>query len=148
MFRKVFIANRGEIAVRVVRTCREMGIATVVGYSDADRDSLAVKLADEAVCIGPGPSAKSYLNAPNILTAALMTNCEAVHPGYGFLSENAYFAEICARCGLVFIGPPPDAMREMGDKARAKQRAVAAGLPVTPGTERPLKNVAEAREIA
>ncbi|MCS6800832.1 MAG: acetyl-CoA carboxylase biotin carboxylase subunit [Chloroflexota bacterium] len=148
MFRKLFIANRGEIAVRIIRACRDLGIRSVVGYSEADRDSLAVQLADESICIGPGPSAKSYLNIPNIITAALLTNCDAVHPGYGFLSENPYLPEICEHCGLVFVGPPAEAIREMGDKARARARMAAVGVPTVPGTDRPLRNVAEARDRA
>lgn len=148
VFRKLFIANRGEIAVRIVRACRDLGIRAVVGYSEADRDSLAVQLADESICIGPGPSAKSYLNVPNIITAALLTNCEAVHPGYGFLSENPYLPEICDHCGIVFVGPPAEALREMADKARARERMAAAGVPTVPGTNRALRNLAEAREIA
>ncbi|GIW11382.1 MAG: acetyl-CoA carboxylase biotin carboxylase subunit [Dehalococcoidia bacterium] len=148
MFKKLFIANRGEIAVRIIRACRELGIRTVVGYSEADRESLAVKLADEAICIGPGPSSKSYLHIPNLITAALLTGCEAVHPGYGFLSENPYLPEICEHCGLVFVGPPAEALREMGDKARARRRMKTIGVPTVPGTDRPLRNVAEAREVA
>ncbi len=148
MFNKIFVANRGEIAVRIVRACRDMGIRSVIGYSESDRDSLAVRLADEAICIGPGPSAKSYLNVPNLITAALLTGCEAVHPGYGFLSENAYLPEICDHCGIAFIGPTASAMREMSDKAKARERMARAGLPTVPGTDRPLRGVAEAREIA
>ncbi|MGH2515537.1 MAG: biotin carboxylase N-terminal domain-containing protein, partial [Ktedonobacterales bacterium] len=106
MFNKVLIANRGEIALRVLRACRELGVRTVMAYSEADRDSLPVKLADERICIGPPAGSKSYLNIPNIISAALLTGCEAIHPGYGFLSENPSFAEVCADCGLVFIGPP------------------------------------------
>jgi acetyl-CoA carboxylase biotin carboxylase subunit len=134
MFQKILIANRGEIAVRVIRACHEMGIKAVVAYSEADHDSLAVKLADEAICIGPGPSTKSYLNIPNIIEAALLSNCEAIHPGYGFLSENAGFAEICETCNIKFIGPPPSAVYRMGDKVQARQAAVENGLPVLPGT--------------
>ncbi|GIW06438.1 MAG: acetyl-CoA carboxylase biotin carboxylase subunit [Dehalococcoidia bacterium] len=148
MFSKLFIANRGEIAVRIVRACRDLGIRSVVGYSEADRDSLAVQLADESICIGPGPSAKSYLNIPNIITAALLTGCEAVHPGYGFLSENPYLPEICEHCGIVFVGPPAESLREMGDKARARERMASVGVPTVPGTNRALRNLAEAREIA
>src|SRR5215469_14337964 len=118
MFQKVLIANRGEIAVRIIRACHEMGIKAVVAYSEADRESLAVQLADESVCIGPGPSTKSYLNIPNIISAALLTDCEAIHPGYGFLSENAGFAEICESCNIVFIGPPAHVITNMGDKVQ------------------------------
>jgi acetyl-CoA carboxylase, biotin carboxylase subunit len=134
MFQKILIANRGEIAVRIVRACRELGVKAVVAYSEADRDSLAVKLTDEAICIGPGPSTKSYLNIPNIIEAALLSNCEAIHPGYGFLSENAGFAEICETCHLKFIGPPPQVVARMGDKVEARRAAVESGLPVLPGT--------------
>jgi acetyl-CoA carboxylase biotin carboxylase subunit len=148
VFSKLFIANRGEIAVRIVRACRDLGIRSVVGYSEADRESLAVQIADESICIGPGPSGKSYLNIPNIITAALLTGCEAVHPGYGFLSENPYLPEICDHCGLTFVGPPASSLREMGDKARARERMAAAGIPTVPGTDRALRNVAEAREVA
>ncbi|MDO8673105.1 MAG: acetyl-CoA carboxylase biotin carboxylase subunit [Dehalococcoidia bacterium] len=148
MFDKILIANRGEIAVRVIRACHELGVRTVVAYSEADRDSLAVRLADEAVCVGPPAAAKSYLNIPNIVSAALVTGCDAIHPGYGFLSENAYFAEICEKCSLVFIGPPPGVMEEMGDKAAARKAMRRAGLPLVPGTETSLKSVGEAREAA
>jgi acetyl-CoA carboxylase, biotin carboxylase subunit len=134
MFQKVLIANRGEIAVRIIRACREMGVKAVVAYSEADRESLAVQLADESVCIGPGPSTKSYLNIPNIISAALLTDCEAIHPGYGFLSENAGFAEICESCNIVFIGPPAHVITNMGDKVQARQAAIESGLPVLPGT--------------
>src|SRR5215813_6509186 len=135
MFEKVLIANRGEIALRVIRACRELGIRTVAAYSEADRESLPVRLADERICIGPGPSSKSYLHIPNIISAALLTGSEAIHPGYGFLSENPSFAETCADCGLIFIGPPPAAMVTMGDKVEAREAMSAAGLPMLPGTE-------------
>ncbi|MFN8533692.1 MAG: acetyl-CoA carboxylase biotin carboxylase subunit [Dehalococcoidia bacterium] len=148
MFKKLFIANRGEIAVRIIRACRDLHIQSVVGYSEADRDSLAVQLADESICIGPGPSGKSYLNIPNIITAALLTGCEAVHPGYGFLSEHPYLPEICEHCGIAFVGPPAESLREMGDKARARQRMADLGISTVPGTDRALRNVAEAREVA
>lgn len=148
MLEKVLIANRGEIAVRIVRACRELGIRSVVAYSEADRDSLAVRLADEAVCIGPPPPAKSYLHAPSLLSAALITGCDAVHPGYGFLSENPYFAEVIKQCGLTFVGPEPEAIAIMGDKAAARTAMRAAGLPVMPGSEQTLASVDEARELA
>ncbi|HEU5103257.1 MAG TPA: biotin carboxylase N-terminal domain-containing protein, partial [Roseiflexaceae bacterium] len=144
MFEKILIANRGEIAVRIVRACQELGVRAVVAYSQADRDSLAVRLADEAVCIGPAAPARSYLNPPALITAALITGCDAVHPGYGFLSENPYFAEICAECKLTFIGPSPEAIRLMGDKAQARVIAKQAGVPVVPGSESPMKDEAEA----
>ncbi len=148
MLEKVLIANRGEIAVRVVRACRELGVRSVVAYSEADRDSLAVRLADEAVCIGPPPPAKSYLHAPSLISAALITGCDAVHPGYGFLSENPYFAEIIKQCGLTFVGPEPDAIAVMGDKAAARAAMRDAGMPVMPGSEQTLTGVDEARELA
>src|SRR5262245_417150 len=116
MFRKILIANRGEIALRIIRACREMGIATVAVYSEADENSLHVRYADESVCIGKRPSKQSYLNIPALISAAEITDAEAVHPGYGFLAENAHFAEICQKCNLKFIGPPPEAIRAMGDK--------------------------------
>jgi acetyl-CoA carboxylase, biotin carboxylase subunit len=135
MFQQVLIANRGEIALRVIRACRELGVETVVAYSEADRTSLPVKMADRHICIGPAPSGKSYLNIPNIISAALLTGCEAIHPGYGFLSENASFAEVCRDVGLIFIGPPPEAMVTMGDKVQARLAMKAAGLPMLPGTD-------------
>jgi acetyl-CoA carboxylase biotin carboxylase subunit len=147
MFKKVLIANRGEIALRVIRACRELGVRTVAAYSEADRDSLPVRIADERICIGPGPSSKSYLHIPNLISAALLTGSEAIHPGYGFLSENPSFAEICADCNLVFIGPPPAAMVKMGDKVEAREAMSAAGLPMLPGTE-VLRSVGEGEEAA
>jgi acetyl-CoA carboxylase biotin carboxylase subunit len=148
MFNKVLIANRGEIAVRIVRACQELGLRAVVAYSQADRDSLAVRLADEAVCIGPAAPARSYLNPPALISAALITGCEAIHPGYGFLSENPYFAEICDECKLTFIGPSPEAIRLMGDKATARQTMRAAGLPVIPGSDGALRGIDEAYDLA
>jgi acetyl-CoA carboxylase biotin carboxylase subunit len=147
MFNKVLIANRGEIALRVIRACRELGVKTVAAYSEADRDSLPVRMADERICIGPGPSSKSYLHIPNLISAALLTGSDAIHPGYGFLSENASFAEVCADCGVVFIGPPPAAMVRMGDKVEARQAMSAAGLPMLPGTE-VLRSVGEGEAAA
>jgi len=134
MFKKVLIANRGEIALRVIRACREMGLATVAVHSTADSDALHVRFADQAVCIGPPPSRQSYLNVPMIISAAEVTGADAVHPGYGFLSENADFAEVCRKCGLTWIGPPPEAMRLMGDKIRARAAMAAAGVPTLPGS--------------
>lgn len=134
MFKKILIANRGEIALRVIRACHELGVRAVVAYSEADRDSLPVRMADESVCIGPGPSTKSYLNIPNLISAALLSNCEAIHPGYGFLSENAGFAEICAQVKLKFIGPSAAAINRMGDKVAARRAALENGLPILPGT--------------
>jgi acetyl-CoA carboxylase biotin carboxylase subunit len=135
MFRKILIANRGEIACRIIWACRELGIQTVAVYSEADRDSLHVRFADEAICIGPPPSAQSYLNIPAIISAAELTDADAIHPGYGFLSENPYFAEVCAACNITFIGPSPQVMHTMGDKASAKRAMKSAGVPVTPGSE-------------
>lgn len=148
MFEKVLIANRGEIAVRIVRACHELGLRTVVAYSEADRSSLAVRLADEAVCIGPAPASRSYLNASALISAALISGCDAIHPGYGFLSENPYFAEIVKQCKLTYIGPEPDTIATMGDKAAARAAMRAAGLPVMPGSEQTLSTVDEARELA
>lgn len=135
MFKKILIANRGEIALRVIRTCREMGIKTVAVYSTADADSLHVRFADEAVCIGPAPSSASYLNIPNIISAAEITNADAIHPGYGFLSENAKFSKICAENGIKFIGASPEHIEKMGDKATAKATMKAAGVPCVPGSD-------------
>ncbi|MDY0329655.1 MAG: acetyl-CoA carboxylase biotin carboxylase subunit [Thiomonas sp.] len=135
MFKKILIANRGEIALRVQRACREMGIQTVVVYSEADRDAKYVKLADESVCIGPAPSAQSYLHMPAIISAAEVTDAEAIHPGYGFLSENADFAERVEKSGFAFIGPRPDSIRLMGDKVSAKQSMIRSGVPCVPGSE-------------
>ena len=134
MFKKVLIANRGEIALRVIRTCKEMGIKTVAVYSTADKDSLHVKFADEAVCIGKPFSADSYLNIPHIMAAAEITNADSIHPGYGFLAENADLARACAEAGLAFIGPPAAAMEKMGGKIPARQVAIAADVPLVPGT--------------
>lgn len=148
MVHRVLIANRGEIAVRIVRACQELGIQAVVAYSQADRDSLAVRLADEAVCIGPGAPSRSYLNPPALITAAMITGCDSIHPGYGFLSENPYFAEICTECKLTFVGPSADVIRLMGDKSMARRTMKKAGLPVIPGSDGTIQNVDEAYEIA
>ncbi|HAE14755.1 MAG: acetyl-CoA carboxylase biotin carboxylase subunit [Chitinophagales bacterium] len=148
MFKKILIANRGEIALRVIRTAREMGIKTVAVYSTADKDSLPVRFADEAVCIGPAPSRESYLSIPNIMAAAEITNADAIHPGYGFLSENEMFADICQKYGIKFIGPRADHIRSMGDKITAKESMRKAGVPVVPGSDGLLKDVADAREQA
>lgn len=148
MFKKILIANRGEIALRIIRTCREMGIKTVAVYSTADRESLHVRFADEAVCIGPPKSADSYLNIPSILAAAEITNADAIHPGYGFLSENARFSEICRDYGIKFIGPSPEAISSMGDKATAKETMKAAGVPVVPGSEGLLEDIETAKKNA
>jgi acetyl-CoA carboxylase biotin carboxylase subunit len=135
MFKKVLVANRGEIALRVIRACRELGVRTIIAYSEADEDSLPVRMADEKICIGPATSSKSYLNIPNIVSAALLTNCDAIHPGYGFLSENPVFAQMCADCRIVFIGPPPAAMVTMGDKVEAREAMAKGGLPMLAGTD-------------
>ncbi|HEV8310605.1 MAG TPA: acetyl-CoA carboxylase biotin carboxylase subunit [Methylomirabilota bacterium] len=148
MFGKILIANRGEIALRILRTCREMGIRTVVAHSKADANSLPVLLADESVCIGPEDSAQSYLNIPSLISAAEVTDAEAIHPGYGFLAENATFAEICRACSIRFIGPSPDAIRLLGDKVRARDLARKAEVPLLPGSEGALRDETEARAWA
>jgi acetyl-CoA carboxylase biotin carboxylase subunit len=148
MFKKILVCNRGEIALRIIRTCRDLGIKTVQIYSKADADSRPVQLADEAVLIGPPASARSYLHIPSIIHACLMTGAEAVHPGYGFLSQDTYFAEICRDSGITFIGPSPEVMEMMGDKSSARKLMADAGLPVPGGTEQPLVNYDEARERA
>jgi acetyl-CoA carboxylase biotin carboxylase subunit len=148
MFKKILIANRGEIALRIIRTCREMGIKTVAVYSTADAESLHVKFADEAVCIGPAPSTDSYLKMANILAAAEITNADAIHPGYGFLSENAKFSKLCEDYKIKFIGASPDMIAKMGDKATAKATMIAAGVPVIPGSEGLLESYEEAERLA
>ncbi|HOZ39221.1 MAG TPA: biotin carboxylase N-terminal domain-containing protein, partial [Flavobacteriales bacterium] len=148
MFKKILIANRGEIALRVIRTCREMGIKTVAVYSTADRESLHVRFADEAVCIGPPPSKDSYLNMVRIIAAAEITNADAIHPGYGFLSENAKFSKLCQQHGIKFIGALPEQIEAMGDKATAKATMIAAGVPVVPGTEGLVTDIALAKKEA
>jgi acetyl-CoA carboxylase biotin carboxylase subunit len=148
MFKKILIANRGEIALRIIRTCREMGIKTVAVYSTADKDSLHVKFADEAVCIGGPKSQESYLNIPHIMAACEITNADAVHPGYGFLAENAKFAQICADHGIKFIGPTPDMINKMGDKITAKETMIKAGVPVVPGGEGLLESIDAAKKLA
>jgi acetyl-CoA carboxylase biotin carboxylase subunit len=148
LFKKILIANRGEIALRIIRTCKEMGIQTVAVYSTADRDSLHVRFADEAVCIGPPRSADSYLNIPQILAAAEITNADAIHPGYGFLSENAKFAEVCRDYNIKFIGPTPESIRAMGDKITAKETMKKAGVPTVPGSDGLLGSDSEAMKLA
>jgi acetyl-CoA carboxylase biotin carboxylase subunit len=147
MFQRILIANRGEIALRVLRACRDLGVQAVVAYSDADRDSLPVRLADQAVCIGPGPASRSYNHIPAILSAAIMTGCDAIHPGYGFLAENPILAEVSDECDIVFIGPSPRTIELMGDKATARQIAKKAGVPVLPGTEDPLTPPVDVRRL-
>ena len=148
MFKKILIANRGEIALRVVRAARELGIETVAVYSEADRESLHVRFADDDVCLGPPPARDSYLNIPRIIAAAEITGADAIHPGYGFLAENAEFAEICAASKITFIGPTPEQIRLMGDKATARKTMADTGVPVVPGTPGPVEDVDEARGIA
>ena len=148
MFQKILIANRGEIALRVIRACREMGIRSVAIYSEADRDSLHVALADEAICIGPPESAQSYLNIPRIMSAAEISKADAIHPGYGFLAENPHFAEVCQACKVTFIGPGPESIRLMGDKAQARQTVAAAGVPVVQGSALTVGSPEEARAVA
>jgi acetyl-CoA carboxylase biotin carboxylase subunit len=147
-FRKILIANRGEIACRIIWTCKEMGIGTVAVHSDVDRDSLHVRFADESACIGPAPSAQSYLNIPAIISAAEIFNVDAIHPGYGFLAESAYFAEICEACNVKFIGPRPDVIRLMGEKVAARRAMQEAGVPILPGSPKALESEEEAIEVA
>jgi len=148
MFRKILIANRGEIATRIIWACKELGIKTVAVHSDVDRDSLHVRFADEAVCIGPAQASKSYLNIPALISAAELKNVDAIHPGYGFLSENAHFAEVCRACNIKFIGPSPNVIRLMGDKAQARRAMKSVGVPVTPGFDGIIEDEQEAVEIA
>lgn len=148
MFQKILIANRGEIAVRIIRACREMGIKTVAVYSEADRDALYTLLADEAICIGPAPSAESYLNMEQILTACVAMKADAIHPGFGFLSENARFAELCEKCHIRFIGPPAEVIHRMGNKSEARKTMMEAGVPVIPGSKEPVFTVEEGLKTA
>src|SRR5210317_25808 len=148
MFNKILIANRGEIAMRVIRTCKEMGIKTVAVYSKADEESLHVRFADEAVCIGPAQSSESYLKIPNIIAAAEITNADAIHPGYGFLSENANFSKICAEHDIKFIGASAEMISRMGDKATAKATMKAAGVPCVPGSEGIIKDFKDCQKVA
>src|SRR5215470_5401263 len=146
MFKKILVANRGEIALRIISACRELGIKTVAIYSEADRDALHVRYADEDVCVGPYPSAASYLNISAIVSAAEITEADAIHPGYGFLSENAYFAEILHDCHITFIGPSPEAVRKMGDKSLARRTVAAVGVPTVPGSPGPVEALAVAKK--
>ncbi len=148
MFSKILIANRGEVAVRIIRACRELGIQSVVVFSKADRDSLAVRLADEAICIGEAQASQSYLNIPSLISAAEIADVEAIHPGYGFLAENAHFAEICESCQIKFIGPKPESIRMAGDKSLARQEMIKAGVPIIPGSKGVIKNQEEALRTA
>src|SRR5215212_1974380 len=148
MFKKILIANRGEIALRVIRACRELGVETVAVYSEADRESLHVRFADDDVCIGPPPSRNSYLRIPNLIAAAEITGADAIHPGYGFLAENAEFADICAASKIAFIGPTAEQIRVMGDKAAARKAMTAVGVPIVPGTPGPVEDVDEALAFA
>ncbi|MEP6776340.1 MAG: biotin carboxylase N-terminal domain-containing protein, partial [Chloroflexota bacterium] len=148
MFERILIANRGEIALRVIRACHELGVNAVIAYSEADRDSLPVRMADEAICIGPAAPARSYLHIPSIISAAEMTGCDAIHPGYGFLSENPYIAEICEKVGVTFIGPSTEAIQSMADKVMARKVMREAGLPIIPGTEEALTGADQARLVA
>ncbi|MBI4710490.1 MAG: acetyl-CoA carboxylase biotin carboxylase subunit, partial [Nitrospirae bacterium] len=147
LFKKVLIANRGEIAIRVLRACRELGIKTVVIYSEIEKDALHVRYADESICIGPAPSAQSYLNIPAIISAAEITDAEAVHPGYGFLAENPHFAEACSTSGITFIGPSSENIRLGGDKAKARQIMKRKGIPVVPGSDGPVPDEEMALKI-
>ena len=148
MFKKILIANRGEIALRIISACRELGIRTVAVYSEADRDALHVRFADEDVCIGPARSADSYLNVPAVLSAAEITGADAIHPGYGFLSESAYLAEVCEACHIKFIGPTPNVIRLLGDKARARRAMKKAGVPILPGSDGPIDGEEKALKVA
>ncbi|TKJ39205.1 MAG: acetyl-CoA carboxylase biotin carboxylase subunit [Planctomycetes bacterium B3_Pla] len=148
MFSKILIANRGEIALRIIRACHELDIEAVVVYSEADKDAPYLQLADESICIGPADSAKSYLNIPRIISAAEITDVEAIHPGYGFLAENIHFAEVCRECGITFIGPPVEAMQLLGDKIRARELAHKVGVPVVPGSDGALEKDSDALELA
>ena len=148
MFKKLLVANRGEIAVRIIRACKEMGIRTVIAHSEADRDSLGVLLADESICIGPPPSDRSYLNIANVVSAAQIAHADAIHPGYGFLAENAYLAEVCEEVGIAFIGPKPASIRAFSDKVSARNLMKQAGVPVIPGTQETLSSVDQALAAA
>src|SRR5829696_9165061 len=148
MFQRILVANRGEIALRVIRACKDLGIEVVAVYSEADRDAPYLALADRAICIGPATSTESYLKIERIIAAAELANVQAIHPGYGFLSENAHFAEVCRACHIEFIGPPEEAMRKLGNKNEARKMAQAAGVPVVPGSEGLIQNENQALALA
>src|SRR5881227_2303700 len=148
MFQRILVANRGEIALRVIRACKELGVEVVAVYSQADRDAPYLKLADRAICIGKAPSAESYLNIPRLIAAAEIADVQAIHPGYGFLSENPHFAEVCRSCNIEFIGPPQEAMRRLGNKNEARKLAQEKGVPVVPGSEGLIETDAEALKLA
>ncbi len=148
MFQKILIANRGEIAVRIIRACREMGILSVAVYSEADKEALHTQLADEAVCIGPAQSAESYLNMERIMSAAIATKAQAIHPGFGFLSENEHFADMCVKSGIAFIGPSGELINKMGNKSQARATMMEAGIPVVPGTKEPVYEAERGLQIA
>jgi acetyl-CoA carboxylase biotin carboxylase subunit len=148
MFRRILVANRGEIAQRVIRTCREMGIETVAVYSQADADALYLRQADETICIGAAQGAKSYLNIPAIISAAEIADVDAIHPGYGFLSENSHFAEVCHSCNIHFIGPDPKSIDAVGNKANARAMAISANVPVVPGSDGPVEDEQSALKVA
>src|SRR5262249_39634187 len=148
MFQRILVANRGEIALRVIRACRDLGVEVVAVFSEADRDAPYLKLVDDAICIGPPAAADSYLNIPRIISAAEITDVQAIHPGYGFLSENPHFAEVCRSCNIEFVGPPQEAMRQLGNKNEARKLAQSAGLPVVPGSDGLLKSDADALKLA
>lgn len=147
MFQKILIANRGEIAVRIIRACREMGIKTVAVYSEADREALHTQLADESICIGPAKSADSYLNMERIISATIAAKADAIHPGFGFLSENPKFVEMCERCNITFIGPSSVVVNRMGNKSEARKTMAQAGVPIIPGTEEPVFDAEEAKKL-
>src|SRR5438874_379396 len=148
MFQRILVANRGEIALRVIRACRDLGIEVVTVFSEADRDAPYLALADEAICIGPATAADSYLNIPRLISAAEISDVQAIHPGYGFLSENAHFAEVCRSCNIEFIGPPHEAMRQLGNKNEARKLAQKSGVPVVPGSDGLIDNDGEALRLA
>ena len=148
MFSRILVANRGEIALRVIRACRELGVQTVAVYSEADRNARYLRYADEAICIGSGPSADSYLNIPRIISAAEIADVEAIHPGYGFLAENSHFAEVCESCKIKFIGPNSKVMAKVGDKAEARKLARSVKVPIIPGSDGPVDSEKQAQEIA